>query len=172
MERGGDEGRRATAHNASSVAGGGPAMMWHCSDPPHVFFGPLCLLLHPSHAAPPWDGPSPSPHPPPPPPPTARPPMSPGTEQALAVFPTWPCHITHKGAFQSAIRGTSGLRFPRLPAHKNVLWPRRDTRCYTQVSQCRSLLRSLLSAHTPSLSAGVARSVIERHKGERSPLLS
>lgn len=116
MERGGDEGRRATAHNVSSVAGGGPAMMWHCSDPPHVFFGPLCLLLHPSHAAPPWDGPSPSPHPPPPPPPTARPPMSPGTEQALAVFPTWPCHITHKGAFQSATRGTSGLRFPRLPA--------------------------------------------------------
>lgn len=65
MERGGDEGRRATAHNVSSVAGGGPAMMWHCSEPPHVFFGPLCLLLHPSHAAPPWDGPSPSPHPPP-----------------------------------------------------------------------------------------------------------
>lgn len=58
-----DEGR-ATAHNVSSVAGGGPAMMWHCSDPPHVFFGLLRLLLHPSHAAPLCDGPSPCPPPP------------------------------------------------------------------------------------------------------------
>lgn len=107
--RGGVDEGRVMAHNVSSVAGGSPAMMWHCSDPTHVFFGPLRLLLHPSHAAPRCDGPSASPHPPPHPPPQALPnPCQPGLNRPLLCSKP-DLAISH---IKVRFNGTSGLRFP------------------------------------------------------------
>lgn len=150
-----DEGR-VMAHNVSSVAGGGPAMMWHCSDPPHVFFGPLRLLLHPSHEALWCDGPSPSPHPPPRSTPQALPkPCPPGLNRPLL------CSKPDRAISHIKVRfnGPLGNVWPSLSptacreslvAHskKRVLWRRLDTWCYTLVSQCRSQVGSLLSVCT------------------------
>lgn len=60
------------AHNVTSVAGSRPAMMWHYSYPPHVFFGPLRLL--PIHSM------------------RLHGLMAPHLPHTLLLWPTQPCH--------------------------------------------------------------------------------
>lgn len=97
--------------------------------------------------------PRPSPHPPPHPP-LQAPPTSAGAEQALAVFWTWPCNVTHKGAFQWSFWASlpPGESLAALSKNKSSVTTAGHPMLHTALSTPVTGSQPTSIAHTPNLS--------------------